>query len=181
MKAMLYNVHLSSIVRPMKYKIFILVIFLLISLLGNRIFAEINSTNETYTSNFEIYYPSGQERPHVLKDYVYVKRNKNKTVIDISSEFEIGTVRIFLVEGSWPEKIAVHLHLTGLEGFSVTNGKIVLERHEVTVNALDNNGNLINQKYLLKQAGFYEVMLPSSLFDKETREITISWVDFYRV
>ncbi len=180
MKAMLYTVHLSSIVRPMKYKAFILVIILLINLLGNRIFAEINLINETYTSDFEIYYPSGQERPNGLKDYVYIKRNKDKTVIDISSEFGIGTVKILLVQGCWPEKITVHLHLTGMEGFSVTNGKIVLERHEITVNALDNNGNLINQKHLLKQAGFYEVMLPSSLFDKETMEITISWVDFYR-
>ncbi len=164
----------------MYYKIVILVSFLLINLSENRIFAEINSTNDASASHFKICYPNGQERPHGLKDYVFVQRNKNKTVIDISSEFGIGTVKIFILEGSWPEKIAVHLHLTGLEGFSVTNGKIILELHEVTVNAFDNNGNLLKQKYLLKQAGFYEVMLPLSLFDKEVREIAISWVDFYR-
>ncbi len=164
----------------MKYKIFTLVIFLLINLLEDRIFAEMNSIHETSVSDFKIYYPNGQEGPHGLKDYVFIQRNKNKTVIDISSEFGIGTVKIFLLGGSWSEEMAVHLHLTGLEGFSVTNGNIVLELHEVTVNAFDNNGNLLKQKHLLKQAGFYEVMLPSSLFDKETREITISWVDFYR-
>ena len=164
----------------MHYKIVILVSFLLINLSENRIFAEINSTNKVSASHFKISYPNDQKRPHGLKDYVCVQKNKNKTIIDISSEFGIGIVKIFLLEGSWPKEIAVHLHLTGLEGFSVTNGKTVLELHEVTVNALDNNGNLIKQKYLLNQAGFYEMMLPPSLFDKKTKEITIFGVDFYR-
>ncbi len=164
----------------MKSKIFTFVIFLLIIVLADRISAATDSIHETETSKFKIEYPNGQDRPHGLKDHVSVQRNKDKTVITISSEFGIGTVKLFLNEGSWPEKIVTHLYLKGLEGFSVTNGEITFERHEVTIKAFDKNSNLLNQKQCLKQVRFYEVVLPSSLFDKETENITISWVDFYR-
>ncbi|GJQ60669.1 MAG: hypothetical protein D8M57_11000 [Candidatus Scalindua sp. AMX11] len=164
----------------MKCKMFALIFFLLFSSLGNRIFAETNAIHETDTSNFEIYYPKDQDKSDECKDYVSILRSENRTIIDVSSEFGIGTVTIFLAKGRWPEKADVHLHLAGLEGFSVTNGKITLDLNEVSVKAFDNDGNLLDQKQHLKRDGFFEVTLPSPLFDKETREITISWVDFYR-
>ena len=74
----------------------------------------------------------------------------------------------------------MRLHLRGLEGFSVSNGKKTIQRSDLNVRMLDPEGNLLEGKYLLKNKGYYEAIVPSSLLGPEVREIQIRWVDFYR-
>ena len=83
----------------------------------------------------------------------------------------------------------VRLHLTGLEGFSLTVGKKVLTRTDLKVRMLDAKGKPLPGRYLLKStgpnaskriAGYYEVQVPPLLLTAATKEIKLSWIDFYR-
>lgn len=121
-----------------------------------------------------------EAQPPELKDCVHIRKEKDRTVFDVICKTPIGGAKIVLVDGSWPERIVVHLHLRALEGFSVSYNKrrINIVRTNLDVAAYDNEGKLFKGKYLLKKRGYYEVKLPVALFDKETREITISWLEF---
>ena len=105
------------------------------------------------------------------------------TLIDISSTSNTtgaGSSTISLSRGEWPESIAVRLYLHGLEGFTATNGTTTIDRHQLNVQAFDRNMTPSDQKYLMEEAGYYEVHLPRSLFTEDTTEIRTQWVDFYR-
>jgi hypothetical protein len=76
-----------------------------------------------------------------------------------------------------------------LEGFSVSNGKQSLTRSDLDIRILDLKGNPVKGPYLLKSLGpnkskriegYYEARIPKSLLTEDTKEIRISWVDFYR-
>ena len=92
---------------------------------------------------------------------------KGTTVIDLVSQFGIGTALLSLSKGKWPEKIVLHLHLQGLEGFNVSNGKIKLEKENLTITRSDNKR-------------YYIVQLPTELFTYDVNEVSIQWLDFYR-
>lgn len=143
------------------------------------VLAETNSVNGTDSVHFKVVHPSGQDRSHEIKDCVHILKDKGRTVFDVLCKLGIGSAKIVLVEGSWPERMVVQLHLSALEGFIVTNNKLRFLRNMLDVTAYDNKGNLFEQKYLLEKRGFYEVKLPTVLFDKDTREIKITWVEFY--
>ena len=92
-------------------------------------------------------------------------------------------------EGEWPSRVLIRLHLSGLEGFSVSNGKASMNRSDLMVRMLDAKGKPIEGRYLLKPQGpnkskriegYYEVTVPSDLLTPEGKEVKISWVDFYR-
>jgi hypothetical protein len=109
-----------------------------------------------------------------------VSVQNNKAVIHISSEIGIGSATVELIEGRWPRTVLLRLHLRGLEGITVSNGTMMLERPELSVTAFDASGNPTDQKYLCDDNGYFEVHLPDSLFDQVVTAIRIEWVDFYR-
>lgn len=123
---------------------------------------------------FEVSYLQGK------KGEIKVTSTTTKSVIEISSEFGIGGGAVKLIDGSWPEILIVRLHLKGLEGFTVSNGKMEIDKSDLLVQAYDKNGNTFEHKYLMDKKGYYEVLLPGSLFAEGTSEIKIHWVDFYR-
>ena len=47
---------------------------------------------------------------------------KDSVIFDVTDQVGIGGGAINLVEGQWPKKVFIRLHLTGLEGFGVTVG-----------------------------------------------------------
>ncbi|MEM8505944.1 MAG: hypothetical protein AAF716_22680 [Cyanobacteria bacterium P01_D01_bin.1] len=106
--------------------------------------------------------------------------NGSDTLIHISSEFGIGSATIAPAAERWPESITVRLHLHGLEGLTVTNGTTMLDKHQLDVQAYDQNAKPSSEGYLMTEAGYYEVRLPQSLFAGEIASIQIQWVDFYR-
>jgi hypothetical protein len=105
---------------------------------------------------------------------------ENITLITISSNRGIGTGSIKLIEGNWTKKVIAHLHLGGLEGFAVSNGRVTFEKSDLLVKAYDKKDSLFDKEYLLAEKGYYEIDLPNSLFVDGVTEITIHWVDFYR-
>jgi len=101
-------------------------------------------------------------------------------LIDISSEFGIGRATVKLAQGTWPESVTVRLHLRGLEGFTVSNGTTVMEKHQLSVQAYNLNRRLFSWDDSVNEAGYYEVRLPALLFAEGATVLQIQWIDFYR-
>ncbi len=139
--------------------------------------------------------------PHGSPNSIEAVVQDSAVVFDVKSGFGIGSGKIKLEEGNWPEKVLVRLHLAGLEGFRVSNGKKILEgfhmsnksngtrKEELKIRMLDAKGNPVEGKYLLKAPGpnkskriegYYEATVPPSLLGPDVKELQISWVDFYR-
>ncbi|HRY19809.1 MAG TPA: hypothetical protein P5149_15585 [Candidatus Competibacteraceae bacterium] len=150
--------------------IFFIIIFYLIS-------PFVISAKEITIPKIEVDYQ--KKDPHGQINQIEVISTQEEILIDISSEHGIGVSTISLIEGDWPARVTVRLHLAGLEGFSVTNGKIKMEKSHLLVNAYNKDGNIVNTRHLL-DGGYYEIRLPSSLFEDGMRKITIHWIDFYR-
>ncbi|MEC9004878.1 MAG: hypothetical protein VX644_16005 [Planctomycetota bacterium] len=120
---------------------------------------------------------------------IKVAHQAGVTIFDVRDQFGIGKGTIQLASGTWPAKVLVRLHLAGLEGFGLTIGKKVLARSDLKVRMLDARGKPLPGRYLLKPAspgssrkiaGYYEVQVPPLLLTAATKEIKLSWVDFYR-
>jgi hypothetical protein len=139
--------------------------------------------------------------PHGSPNSIEETVTESSVAFDVKSGFGIGSGKIKLTEGAWPKKVFVRLHLAGLEGFSVSTGKKILEgfhmsnksngarKEELQIRMLDLKGNPVEGKYLLKSLGpnkskriegYYEATIPKSLLTEDTKEIEIRWVDFYR-
>ena len=120
---------------------------------------------------------------HDLPNQIEVTATRRKAVIDIRSQFGIGSGTIHLVRGNWPREMVARLHLGGLEGFNVSNGTMSVMKEEMQVKMLDKDGKPLVGKYLLKEqakGGYYEVRLPAQLLGKGVTTLKMSWVDFYR-
>ncbi len=127
--------------------------------------------------------------PHGSPNSIEATVRDSTVVFDVKSGFGIGSGKIRLSEGDWPKKVMARLHLTGLEGFSVSNGKKTMIRSDLDIRMLDLKGNPLKGPYLLKSLGpnkskriegYYEATIPKSLLTPQTKELQISWVDFYR-
>ena len=120
---------------------------------------------------------------HDLPNQIDVTASKRKAVIDIRSQFGIGSGTVHLVRGNWPREIVVRLHLGGLEGFDVSNGTTSVSKSDMQVKMVDKDGKPLAGKYLLKEqakGAYYEVELPAQLLGKGVTTLKMSWVDFYR-
>ncbi len=123
---------------------------------------------------FEVSYHPGR------KSEIKVISGKEQSIIDISSESGIGGGTVKLIQGTWPETLIVRLHLKGLEGFTVSNGKLKIEKSDLSVKAYNKDGEPFTDKYLPGEQGYYEVQLPNTLFVGGTTDLEIQWIDFYR-
>lgn len=104
----------------------------------------------------------------------------SNTLINISSEFGIGSAAIKLKRERWPDSLTIRLHLRGLEGFIVSNGTTTLEKHQLSIQAYDQSMTPFDGEYLMSEAGYYEIRLPKALLTESATDIHINWVDFYR-
>jgi len=125
---------------------------------------------------------------------------KDSVVFDVTDQIGIGGGAINLVEGRWPKKVVLRLHLTGLEGFGVKVGGEIFSgsyhgenftprKDRLQTRMLDAKGNLLKGRYLLKSTGpnsqkriigYYEAQVPQSALKSGAKKIDLSWVDFYR-
>jgi hypothetical protein len=126
----------------------------------------------------------------------------DKTVFDINSKFGIDTTTISRMSDEWPKSILVRLHLGGLESFKVGSGNVAVEwsvsstgDHATRISLVSGKRVAVldlkspyytkvhivggNGKIPLKD-GYFEVPLPVKLFEGNTEEITLKWIDFYR-
>ena len=118
--------------------------------------------------------------PHGSPNSIEAVVQDSAIFFEVKSGFGIGSGKIKRVNGNWPKKVLLRLHLGGLEGFEVSNGKKTLKRPELQVRMFDSKGKPVEGPYLLKKKGYYEATIPPSLLGSDVQEIEISWVDFYR-
>lgn len=135
-------------------------------------------------------------------DRVGVKVDRNAATFDATSPSGIGGATITRTQGDWPAAVAVRLHLHGLEHFEARADAIHftasvlshsghaqllrLDDHgqeqklgpETKIEAFDASGRRING--LPYQGGYFEIRLPSALFAKRPKSLTLGWIDFFR-
>ena len=121
-----------------------------------------------------------EKGPHGSPNSIEAVTQDSAVIFEVKSGSGIGSGKIKLVEGHWPKKVLVRLHLGGLEGFSVSNCKKTIPRSGLKIRMLDPKGNPVEGKYLLKKKGYYEATVPPPLLGQDVKELQISWVDFYR-
>ena len=138
--------------------------------------------------------------PHDGLRQIKATLGKDSVVFDVTDQFGIGEGAISLIEGQWPPKVLLRIHLAGLEGFGVTVGDQTFSgsyhgensrsrKDHLQTRMLDAEGNPLKGRYLVEStgpnsskriAGYYEAEVPQSVLKTGTRKIDLRWVDFYR-
>ena len=137
-------------------------------------------------------------------DKVEVKVEQDTTVFSVHSPFGISQTVIEPTDGNWPDIVMLRMHLKGLENFKVSNGIITLEAAVSSQNGhvrfqkdgkedspLDSNSPYWTEIRMFsddgKQAtaiplkdGYFEIQLPTALFEDNPQSLTVNWIDFYR-
>jgi hypothetical protein len=109
--------------------------------------------------------------------------NDKSMILDVFSEEGIGKATIRLLNGNWTESVVLRFHLGGLEGLSITSGKVAVS--DLPSKAFGEDGKPSDKRYLnfgksYQGKGYYEVKVPKTFLDKATKSFEIQWVDFYR-
>jgi hypothetical protein len=134
--------------------------------------------DEPGISNIKLIYP--KDIPKIYEGIAHITKTENGAVLDVPREWEIGRLKIVLLEGKWTKQVLVRFHFAGLEGVEVSNGKVHLTANDLDVQAFDKDGNPVKDKYLMYRSGYYEVKLPDSLFGAGITEVEMAWVNFFR-
>lgn len=139
-------------------------------------------------------------------DRVDVKSEKDKATISVHSPFGISHAVIERAGETWPDAVALQLHLKGLENFKVTDGKVKLEGsvslqdgkpvvrlwrdgkedapldsknpYWMEVRIVGDDGR--PAKEIPLKGDYFEMPLPRALFEGNPKAVTVSWIDFYR-
>ena len=137
-------------------------------------------------------------------DRIEVTVRDDKAVIAIRSPFGISQAVIERRDDTWPDTLTMRLHLRGLEGLKISNGRITLDAAMSTqdstvrlwengkedspldfrspywmeIHLIDKDGKPTNGIPL--DDGSIEMQLPSPLLEGNPQSITINWIDFYR-
>ncbi len=133
-------------------------------------------------------------------DKVEPETKNDTTTLTITSHSGIGNATLSPRKGQWPKNVVVRLQLKGLEALTLSNGKITLvvsvpshgeQKHRVFLKAGNQETpigkddpkwmevKLVGGKKVPLKDGYFEVALPAVLF-KDSKALTISWIDFYR-
>ena len=137
-------------------------------------------------------------------DRVEVKTEKKQTVFIVKSPFGISNAAIERTGEKWPDSVILRLHLKGLENFKAMNDKLKLEAsvssqdgkvrlwkdgkedspldakspYWMSIRMVGNDGK--PAKAIPLKDGYFEMAMPKSFFEGNPKEITLSWIDFYR-
>ena len=136
-------------------------------------------------------------------DKITVLDEESRTVIDIHSDFGIGSASLELVSGSMPTILLLRLHLKGLEEFQIISS-------QTTIAASFSSGqvfNIINQRVVSPDKerpllmidplwmdidivsadrdipldeGYFEIAVPGEFLRNAGDFFEIKWIDFYR-
>jgi hypothetical protein len=126
----------------------------------------------------------------------------DKVTFDISCPSGIGGGKITLAKGKWPDTVILRIHLTGLEFFSLTSGKLKLSGSVLShsgnkrqlslseegkegardagaeIKVFDAAGKPV--KGLPGKGGYFEIPLPKAILDGQPKSLEFGWIDFYR-
>jgi len=137
-------------------------------------------------------------------DKIVATVESDKAVISVRSPVGISQAVIERNSEQWPDTVILRLHLKGLEGLKISNGKITLEAavssQDRTVRLWENDKEdspldslsqywteirLIGKdgkptKGVPSDDGYFEMQLPGALLEGNPKSITINWIDCYR-
>jgi len=141
-------------------------------------------------------------------DDVTVTLDDNRTVVDVHSRAGIGRAELTCPDGGWRRPVVIRLHLRGLEGLHVNNGKHSIHTSVLSHSAYEQLCELFSaagrdgspleesspfwmplhvenkmapgQRVIPLEAGYFEVTLPDALLDGNPQALLIQWIDFYR-
>jgi hypothetical protein len=136
-------------------------------------------------------------------DKITVLDENSQTIIDIKSDFGIGSASFELISGTMPDSILLRLHLKGLEDFqlisdqttlgaSVPSGeagspvgeRIVSSTVEVPIlpaHPLWMNIEIVSEnKHIPLQEGYFKITVPREFIRNVGNSFEVKWVDFYR-
>jgi hypothetical protein len=140
------------------------------------------------------------------EDRVQVRGDARQVVLSVTSPSGIGSATIERAANEWPAAVALELHLSGLESFAVSNGKVKLN---VSVSSSDGKSRVrlwIDDKEsepldpkspywmdvrilgadgkpaqeLPLRNGHIEMILPRAMFGGNPQSLSVQWIDFYR-
>ena len=136
-------------------------------------------------------------------DAIAILDEDSQTVIDIHSDFGIGSASFELVSGSMPDTLLLRLHLKGLEDVRIISAETTVAASISSSGVLrtqnqrkiSGSGDQIiwsfdplwlridivsdSQKIPLED-GYFEIILPSEFLRKAGNSFEIAWIDFYR-
>lgn len=111
-------------------------------------------------------------------------------VLDLTSPTGIGSGRVSLMAGAWPEPVLLRLHLAGLEELTLKTGEAVVQLSissvpERTLRQVDAAGQSLSPASPLwldvsLGDGYFDVLLPPDLLASAGGAFEIRWIDFYR-
>ena len=137
-------------------------------------------------------------------DRVDVKCEQDRVTFHFRSPLGISSAVIERTQEHWPEKVAIQLHLSGLEKLKFSTGLHKIEASVTShtgdvrlwkdgkedtplsskspfwmdIRIVDRDGK--PTKTIPLRDGYFEMQLPKMLFDGNPRSITLNWIDFYR-
>lgn len=137
-------------------------------------------------------------------DLVMVKAEKEQVVFSIHSPFGISHAVIERTDQQWPDVMILHLHLKGLEKFTMSNDKVKLEAsvssqegkvrlwkdgkeetpldtkspYWIEIQPIARDGK--TTKIIPQKDGYFRLQLPKAFTAENPKSITLHWIDFYR-
>lgn len=136
-------------------------------------------------------------------DTVSILDENSQTIVDIHSDFGIGSASFELTSGTMPDSILLRLNLKGLEDFrlisavntitasissgdmfSSINQKVVssnTERPILSTDPLWMNIEIVSEnKRIPLEEGHFEIEIPREFLRNAGASFEVTWVDFYR-
>lgn len=138
-------------------------------------------------------------------DAVEVRADKERTLFVVKSPSGIGRAVLERADDRWPDTVVVRLHLSGLESFGVSNGKVAVNaavssrgagRARVWRDGDEKAPLDAKSEYWMEirlvgadgkpadgvplKGGYFEMTLPKALFEGNPKSLTLDWIDFYR-
>ena len=126
----------------------------------------------------------------------------DSSIVDITSEFGIDQATLQRRTEAWPKAVVVRLHLSGLESFKIRSKSLSVEWSVASTGDHAVTSTLVSGKRVAMLApespyyseirmvggmrkiplkdGYFEVLIPSKLFEDNPAEISLEWIDFYR-
>ena len=130
---------------------------------------------------------------------ITVAGDNESATVNIKCPFGIDRATLKRGGNNWPKQTAIRLHLKGLESFEVASGNVTLAasvpatsesqpqvslRQDGQESAVDKNSPYWSEVKFIAEAGtetgYFEIPLPSKLFEGNPESIQLRWIDFYR-
>lgn len=131
-------------------------------------------------------------------DIVGIHREDTRTVLDVQSDFGIGSASIELLSGTMPDTLLLRLHITGLEDFELTSqaatvtaslpsrGLFASRQHVTDIPILPTHPLWLDIQIVSTSTkipledGYFEIVLPPGFLRNAGAAFEIKWIDFYR-